>query len=301
MRLSVVALMVAWIMAWAPPMSVAADEFVFGNENIQVTLSDLEFYAQERVPDESWADFFSRDDAVARLAENLFVIRSLSKEAESSGVLNHDLINWQVELYRQRMMMEQYMNALIKSRTKDINWEQTAKDVYLGEKESFVSPEMVQVAHILVGTEGRSDEDALEKAENLLSELKKGEDFKILAVEHSDDPSAKTNMGSLGAVKRGQMVEPFEAVAFSMREPGELAGPVKTQFGYHIIQLERYIPESTKTFDQVKDEIVANLKKEIPRKLRADKVVETRSEAGLEVDSEKLNELRERLKKSGPH
>lgn len=86
---------------------------------------------------------------------------------------------------------------------------------------------MVRASHILV--------DSLEKANWIIAELKKGGDFTALARKYSSCPSGKQG-GDLGFFSKGQMVKEFEDVAFSL-ESGKVSGPVKTQFGYHIIKV----------------------------------------------------------------
>ena len=85
----------------------------------------------------------------------------------------------------------------------------------------------VNAAHILVKEEARARE--------LLAAVKEGKDFGQLARTYSECPSGK-NGGSLGWFGRGQMVKEFEDAAFSAKK-GETVGPVKTQFGWHLIQV----------------------------------------------------------------
>ncbi|MDH3365134.1 MAG: peptidyl-prolyl cis-trans isomerase [Thermoplasmata archaeon] len=85
----------------------------------------------------------------------------------------------------------------------------------------------VNAAHILVKDEA--------KAKSLLAMVKSGEDFAALARTHSECPSAK-NGGSLGWFGKGQMVKEFEDAAFNGKK-GETVGPVKTQFGWHLIKV----------------------------------------------------------------
>ena len=92
--------------------------------------------------------------------------------------------------------------------------------------EQFAASEQVCAAHILV--------DDQELAADLLLQLQDGADFAELAVEHSTDPGSGRNGGDLGCFGRGMMVAPFEETAFSA-EPGEVAGPVESQFGHHLI------------------------------------------------------------------
>ncbi len=84
----------------------------------------------------------------------------------------------------------------------------------------------VHCAHILVKTEN--------EAKEILEDLKTGESFSELAKEHSMCPS-KRNGGDLGDFGRGQMVKEFEKAAFDLKK-NETSGPVKTEFGWHIIK-----------------------------------------------------------------
>jgi parvulin-like peptidyl-prolyl isomerase len=84
----------------------------------------------------------------------------------------------------------------------------------------------IKVSHILV--------DKRSQARRILEEIKKGGNFSNLARKHSSCPSGKRG-GDLGFFGRGQMVKEFERAAFAL-EKGEISGPVRTQFGYHIIK-----------------------------------------------------------------
>jgi peptidyl-prolyl cis-trans isomerase C len=84
----------------------------------------------------------------------------------------------------------------------------------------------VRAKHILV--------QSLNEAVTLKEKIAMGEDFSALAKIHSKCPSGQ-NGGDLGSFQRGQMVKPFEDVAFGI-DVGQISGPVQTQFGYHLIQ-----------------------------------------------------------------
>lgn len=84
----------------------------------------------------------------------------------------------------------------------------------------------ISASHILVNTE--------HECQDLLKKLEEGKTFESLAKEFSLCPSGKAG-GALGTFGRGQMVKPFEEAAFGLA-PGQVSGPVQTQFGFHLIK-----------------------------------------------------------------
>jgi hypothetical protein len=115
-------------------------------------------------------------------------------------------------------------------------------------------PEQINAAHILVAVKPdggpNADEVAKAKAETIAARARvQGADFAKLANENTDDPSGKTSGGQLPPFSRGQMVPEFEAQAFAM-EPGEIRGPIKTQFGYHVIKLNGRTPARTRSLER---------------------------------------------------
>jgi parvulin-like peptidyl-prolyl isomerase len=106
--------------------------------------------------------------------------------------------------------------------------------------------QQVKLRHILIATAGSpaaapddtlTDAQAKAKAQSIKDQLDKGADFGKLAAQDSDDKKSGEAGGDLGLVSRGEMVPEFENAAFALKK-NEISGPVKTQFGYHIIQME---------------------------------------------------------------
>jgi peptidyl-prolyl cis-trans isomerase D len=147
-------------------------------------------------------------------------------------------------------------------RTKVRVTEEELRAEYARRRESLTIPEQVTTAHILVkvdpGAGPQADASARAKAEGLASRAKAGAEFAKLADENTDDPSGKGSGGRLPPFGRGQMAPEFEQAAFDMA-PGEIRGPIKTQFGYHVIQLVAKTPARTRSFEEVRQGLEAEL------------------------------------------
>ena len=123
--------------------------------------------------------------------------------------------------------------------------------------ERYVQPEQRRVSHILLQVADPKDDAAVKtKAEEILKRAQNGEDFAKLAKEFSQDSGSAQKGGDLGWADRKAYVAPFADAAFGMKE-GEIKGPVKTQFGYHILKLDGIQPTAVKTFEQAKDDLTA--------------------------------------------
>jgi peptidyl-prolyl cis-trans isomerase D len=151
----------------------------------------------------------------------------------------------------------------VKVRSKVTPADAEIRAAYDQRKDTFTVPEQVNASHILIAVKPdaapEANAAAKTKAEALAARAKApGADFAKLANENTDDPSGKTTGGKLPPFSHGQMVPEFEEAAFSMA-PGEIRGPIKTQFGYHIIKVESKTPARTRSLEEARPAIVAEL------------------------------------------
>ena len=140
--------------------------------------------------------------------------------------------------------------------------EQGLKDYYEQVKDRFTSQERRHGRHILITVgDGVDDAAARKKAEELTAKAKGGADFAQLAKENSKDPGSAQQGGDLGWAQRGMFVGPFEDALFAM-SVGEIRGPVKSDFGYHVLQLQEVEPGHVKTFEEARAEVEADYRKD---------------------------------------
>jgi len=130
---------------------------------------------------------------------------------------------------------------------------------YDSHQDEFKQEEQVRARHILVMVnDKRNDEQARQRIEEAKKRIQGGADFAAVAREFSEDPASKGNGGDLGYFGRNRMVKEFEDAAFGA-EPGKLVGPVKSSFGYHLLEVTDKRPGGLRPFEEVKEQIRARL------------------------------------------
>ncbi len=137
--------------------------------------------------------------------------------------------------------------------------------LYNERSETYVTPEQRRARHILIQLPQDADaataEAALQKAQDAIKRIEGGEAFDAVAKELSDDPGSAANGGDLGLFGRGLMTPTFEEAAFSLA-PGTLSEPVKSPFGYHVIEVLEIEPAIATPVEEVRDELIAVLQEE---------------------------------------
>ncbi len=121
---------------------------------------------------------------------------------------------------------------------------------------------------------------ALETANTVKADLEGGADWTAEAAQYSDDPGSKDMGGDLGEVAKGEMVEEFENAVFSL-ELNEISEPVKTTYGYHVIQVTGITEAKQSTLEEVKDEITNTLLNEKKTEVWDQWLIDIKSELGV--------------------
>jgi len=140
--------------------------------------------------------------------------------------------------------------------------ETEARNLYEERDAEYNLPEQVRARHILFRLDPEADEtaekEAREKAESALARLGDGEEFRELASELTEDVGSQESGGDLGFFQRGRMVKAFEDVAFELAV-GETSGLVRSDFGFHIIRSEERKEAAFRPFEDLREELAAEL------------------------------------------
>lgn len=224
---------------------------------ITITLQDLEVEAQ-RIPPEVRPMILSRVDNVKRMASDLYIFRSMAQMAQQQGWDRKPEVVAALQAARDKVLSDAWLDELDAKNMPSIEAAQKqARSVYLAQPQRFQTDEQVRARHILIAGKGA---EARAQAEQILEELKKGADFSSLAKERSADKGSAARGGDLGFFSHGRMVPEFDKAAFALQKTGDLSGVVESQFGLHIIRLEERRPPGVKPFEEVRDELVKEIR-----------------------------------------
>ncbi len=225
-----------------------------------------------------------------QLIERWVNVTLLGEKAKSLGLDKDPAVMAKIEDVKNSILAQELLKKEIQAKVKITDEE--VKEYYEKNKDKFKEPEQVKARHILIKVDSNADErkwkEAEEKAKQIKERIEKGEDFAKLAKEFSDDPGTKNRGGELGFFAKGRMVPEFEAAAFALK-PGEVSDPVKTAFGYHIIQTLEKKSAKQKEFNQVKEQIRQMLKREKERKLMDKMIAELKKEHKVTINKELLS------------
>ena len=135
------------------------------------------------------------------------------------------------------------------------------QDLYAKNRDRYADAEKRRARHILIAVKGGNDAAAKAQADAVLAEARAGKDFSELAKKFSQDSGSASQGGDLGWSERSVFVGPFADAVFSMKE-GDLRGPVKTDFGYHVIRLDGIQAARNKTYEEARPELDAQFRRD---------------------------------------
>jgi len=189
------------------------------------------------------------------------VVASLPPDKKIDDFLKENSISKEDIIFA--IKVQKFSNMEIGEKAKPTQ-EEISKFYNENREKLFMEPESVHVRHILVAL-GKDDSDKVkaqkkEKIENLRKQLLNGGNFAELAGINSDCPSKEAG-GDLSFIKRGQMAKPFEDAAFS-QEKNAIGPVIKTELGYHIIQVLDHKTAKKVSLDKAKNKISAYLEQQ---------------------------------------
>jgi len=244
-----------------PSRADNADPVVAEVNGREIHESDVAMAEQELGPSLAQMDPATKHENVVSF---LIDLKLAAKVAEDQKLQDTEDFKKRAAFAHDRLLMD----GLLAKQGKEAATDDAMKKVYDEAAKQISGEQEVRARHILVETE--------DEAKQVEEELKKGADFAELAKKKSKDPGAADG-GDLGFFTKDQMVPEFSAAAFAL-EPGKISDPVKSQFGWHVIQVEEKRNRKAPDFAEVKPQIETF----VTRKAQADYVTKLRAAAKVE-------------------
>jgi len=228
--------------ATSDPIVVAAGDVMIRQSEFENALKTLPAEYQQ----------YATGAGKRQFADDYLRMKLLASQGMKAGLDKDPEVVRQLGLMRENLVANAQLQKIEKSIAVS---DADLQKVYDSKKSEY---EQITAKHILIAFKGSpaaqpgkpeiTEEQAKAKAEDLRKQIVAGASFEELAKKESDDTGSGANGGELGDFNRGQMVPEFEAAAFAAKE-GEITAPVRTQYGYHIIKVEK---KGQTPFSQVK-------------------------------------------------
>ena len=215
--------------------------------------------------------YFGGEELNKDVVNELVYQALLYEDAMEKGMDKEDEFIQVVEKTKESMLKTYALGKLLA--TAEVK-DEDIKKFYEENKDAFKQAESADASHILVEEE--------DKAREIYEKIKNGGDFEELAKEYSTCPS-KEKGGNLGTFTKGQMVKEFEDAVFE-NEVGTITEPVKTQFGYHIIKINQKNPAKELSFDEVKDRIVEQVRRQKEQEIYNEKITELKDKYEVKMN-----------------
>lgn len=229
----------------------------------EITEDDLQMFVQALPPEQQM--YASMPQMREQMLEQLKQYYMFALEAEEQKLDETDEYKEHIKMIRYDLLQQMAIRNLFAG----IEITEDEKKAYYEEnKEQFMTPPSCDASHILVDDE--------EKCQKIKEEIESGaKTFEEAAKEYSTCPSAERG-GNLGVFGRGQMVAEFDTVAFN-EEIGKVTGPVKTQFGYHLILVNKRDNGTQTPYDVAAPQVQEALLNEKRQAVFAEKVTELKA------------------------
>jgi len=248
-----------------PPETILAS---FGGQTI--TLGEFN-QLWEQVPE----DYKLQLDK-SMVLDQMISEKLLIQETKNMGLEEDKDVLEQIKKMTEQILVQALIEREILNKVK-VNDEEVL-EYYEQNKDSFTEKEQVHLYNILLETE--------EEAQNILEQLKAGEDFSEIAIEKSSGPSAAQG-GDLGYVAKGTIIPEIEEVVFAL-ESEELSEVVKTDFGFHILKISDKKAETVKTLEEVKEEILQTLLPDKQKEAFENLLEELKGKVEIEINGKLL-------------
>jgi peptidyl-prolyl cis-trans isomerase C len=273
----------------------SADPVLAERNGVKVYRSEYEAELLKLSPDVR-PGFANNQRRIAELVVRLLVQKSLAAQPETAALAQTPQNAVRIGLENERVLaqlrledIERRAGAAFDARR--AQYDARARELYLVDRRKYEQPERVAASHILFDVKRHTPEEARRLAEQARARILAGADFNAVAKEVSEDPSAGQNAGKLGWFTRAEMDPAFASAAFALKQNGDVSEPVLSSFGWHLIKLEDRRAAAPRPFEEVRDLILAEVRKKYVDEQREAALASIRDDPNVKLDREAIDAL----------
>jgi peptidyl-prolyl cis-trans isomerase C len=282
--------------AAAAPFAPAAAPQTVLLRNEYTTLTRGEYDLElTKLPPDARGGFGADATRVNSLLNRMLIGKTIAAQARTAGVDKTPEAQQRIAAETDRILAALYTEQLDAQVAKEFDarpgLETAARERWLIEPEKYRSPEQINITQIVFDVNKRSKEDALKLAQETRARILAGADMNALARELSDDLAAKRTNGRVDGLTRDQLDPALAASAFALKAPGDLSEPVLSRTGYHIIRLEAKRPAMAIPFNDVKQVIIDDLRRQYVEQKRSERFASIRNDPKIYVNEPAVDAL----------
>ncbi len=238
-----------------------APSVVASQGGVSVTMADIDTFAST-IPEDRRAQFFDSPQRIQTLISSLLLQKQLAAEAREHGLdKNPEIISKAgsaQEAALAKAMQEQLTNGM---KIPDFN--ELAQEQYIAYRERYVVPAILEVQDVVITAVSRSEAEARALADTVEAEARKDpSQFDALVEKYSDESGKAKSHGMVKDAASAGHAEGFASAIAALKSPGDISPVVKTDGEFHVLKLVAKAPAKQKSFDDVREELVAGLRKD---------------------------------------
>ncbi len=250
-----------------------------------------------RLPPDARLGFGADIDRINALLRTILADKTLADEARKTGIASDPIVAARIAAETDRML------ALAVMERNDANWgkefdarpnmTEAARERWLAQPDRYKRPEEVKLTHILYTTAKHENAQALAQAAR--AKIVAGADMVALAKAESDEPTATDDGGQTDWSPGNKFEARLARAIAALKKVGDVSMPIKTQNGYYVMRLDGRRGGETRPFDQVKDEIIRDMRKNYVDEQRAKRMAAIRNDPSIVVNQPAVDKLLVRI------
>ena len=260
---------------------------------VDLTVHDIDVKLRT-IPPDLRAGYMTESDRATRMIDATLLSKQLAARARELKLDQRADFNAELDLLRTELLsryaIEQHM-----AEAPLPNVDALAYERYLANPDAVKPGPRIDVSQILIATDGKDEAAAKTLALEALAKAKAGADFVELAREYSGDKDANPSIQNVDFTR---MDPEFSKAVAELEKPGDIIGPVRSQFGYHVIRLDVYQAFPVPSFEKVKEQLILELQGAAKDKIKND-FLGSFSKLPTELNDATILRLRDRYVKGG--